>query len=374
MHTHAHGTRILGFDGLRAIAFILVFFSHKIQFADANPYGEVGVWMFFVLSGFLITRILADARSEIEAGQSTVGRGLRRFYIRRTARIFPPYYGLLAIIAVVSLIVPIDNFWLPEKIAYATYTTNIFVADRGSWIGHFGHFWTLAIEEQFYLLFAPLVLLVPRRHTLAVCVSILALGIARTIDLEVEGATTIAKGISSIANFSLLALGGIIGLNAQRKLPLWLTSGGAQLAVLVLFVSLAALFGQQEDWLLYGKLASAVVAGLLLLQIVQGQGSWLVGALNSPPLRGLGRISYGAYLVHNFIFISAVLFGVAPEGLGFGAQWIVASLVELVLTIAIAAVSWRTMEKPIIAWAARITAREPAAADAARTPPVQSQA
>ncbi len=70
MQQQTEGARILGFDGLRAIAFTLVFLSHKITFADAGPFGHVGVWLFFVLSGFLITRILADERTRIEQGSA----------------------------------------------------------------------------------------------------------------------------------------------------------------------------------------------------------------------------------------------------------------------------------------------------------------
>jgi peptidoglycan/LPS O-acetylase OafA/YrhL len=160
--------RIRGFDGLRAIAFLLVFASHKIHFAHADSAGDVGVWLFFVLSGFLITRILARSRSEIEIGISTVRKSLRHFYLRRTARIFPPYYLLLAFFAAASLFVQIDHFGMLEKLAYLLYGTNILVAARGQWVGDFGHLWTLAVEEQFYLLFAPLVLLVSRKNTLSV--------------------------------------------------------------------------------------------------------------------------------------------------------------------------------------------------------------
>lgn len=368
-----HGKRIEGFDGLRAIAFVLVFFSHKILFSSAGGYGDVGVWIFFVLSGFLIIRILAALRADIEAGRSTFVGSLRDFYIRRSARIFPPYYLLLAVAVVVSLAVPLNGFWRPEKLAYFTYTTNLMIGQRDYWPGQFGHFWTLAVEEQFYVLFAPLVLLIPRRHTLHLCVAVVLFAVAWRIDLWAANASQTAQDVSSFVNYGLLAFGGVVGLNAHRKLPALLVTGSAQLATLSLIVVSVALFYDQNGaWALYAKLCVGTAAGLLLLQILQGQGSWFVGVLETAPLSGLGRISYGAYLVHNLILLAPLLYGVAPQTLGFGIPWIVATAAEFALTIVIATLSWRYMERPIIAWARRVSARQPAAAEAGRPSPQSS--
>jgi peptidoglycan/LPS O-acetylase OafA/YrhL len=355
----ASDKRILGFDGLRAIAFTLVFLSHKITFAYADPYGTMGVSLFFVLSGFLITRILASARDEVEAGRSTLLWGLGRFYWRRTARIFPPYYALLALIGLISLLTPIENFWRYEKLAYAFYATNILVAYRGHWIGDFGHFWSLAVEEQFYLLFAPLVLLVPRRHTLKVCAAVIATGIAVQIALEMSAAAPLAIGVNSFVNFILLGYGGMIGLSARRRLPAQLASGTAQLAVLAFFVALPALVTlSPDDWSRFATIP-ALLAGPLLLQIYQGQSSWFVGVLNSPALRGIGRISYGAYLIHPFIHAAPMLEVLASHGIEVSLPWSAATALEYAITIAIAAASWHYLEKPIVEWAARSTAHAP---------------
>jgi peptidoglycan/LPS O-acetylase OafA/YrhL len=352
------GGRIRGFDGLRAIAFLLVFASHKIDFAHADSYGDVGVWLFFVLSGFLITRILARSRAEIESGLSTVPNRLGRFYLRRTARIFPPYYLILALFAVGSLFVPIDNFGRSEKLAYLLYGTNILIAVRGYWVGDFGHFWSLAVEEQFYLLFAPLVLLVPRRHTMSVCLAVMSAGIATKIVLEARHASAVSIDVSSLINFVLLGIGGVMGLSASRPAPKWLSSGSAQVAVLCLYLAMPAAFGTSSQiWPLLGKL-SAVLVGVLLFQIFNGQRSWFVAILESWPFRKIGRISYGAYLIHHFIHFSMIENLLRSVGAEITATRPTQVLAELATSLILAAVSWQYFERPIVAWAARVTSRK----------------
>jgi len=349
-------SRIRGFDGLRAIAFLLVFCSHKIDFSHADSFGDVGVWMFFVLSGFLITRILASSRSEIENGLATVTKSLCRFYLRRTARIFPPYYLLLVLLAAASLFVPIDYFGTSEKLAYFLYGTNFLIAARSQWVGDFGHLWSLAVEEQFYLAFAPLVLLAPRRHTVSVCLAVVSVGIATKIVLEIANVSPVSIDVNSLINFALIGMGGAIGLNASRPTPKWFISGSAQVVALGLYVALPVVFGTWPHlWPLLGRV-SAVLIGVLLFQIFQGQRSWFVKILEGAPLRNIGRISYGAYLIHHFLHFSVIenllrLMGAGPTPKP------VQMLAELAASFLIAGLSWQYLEKPIIAWAARVTWR-----------------
>lgn len=135
--------RIPSLDGIRAISIALVLFSHiSHNFGlQADMFGNLGVRIFFVISGFLITSILLD---EIK---KTNGINLKRFYFRRTFRIFPAYYFYILFIFILTLgniiYVPFDNFLIA-----VTYTTNYF--SPISW--ELGHSWSLAVEEQFYLL------------------------------------------------------------------------------------------------------------------------------------------------------------------------------------------------------------------------------
>src|SRR5262249_14973925 len=144
-----------------------------------------------------------------------------RFYLRRTARIFPPYYLILTIFLLISLFHVIAYFGPLERLAYLLYGTNFLIAVRNEWPGNFGHLWTLAIEEQFYLAFAPLVLLAPRKHTMSVCIVIIAIGIATKVVLEAANAPAISIDVNSLVNFALLGFGGVIGLMGRRAVPNW---------------------------------------------------------------------------------------------------------------------------------------------------------
>ena len=348
--------RIRGFDGLRAIAFLLVFISHKVYFSHAGSVGDVGVWLFFVLSGFLIIRILAQLRSRIEDGRATVLGSLGDFYLRRTARIFPPYYLLLTCITLAALLVPIDYFDGSEKLTYVLYGTNILIADRGQWIGDFGHFWTLAVEEQFYLAFAPLVLLVPRRHTFKACIAIILTGVLTKVVLEAAHASRVSIDVNSVVNFTLIGFGGVVGLKAGWPALKRVAVGVPQAAVLGLYLALPMAFGTWPRlWPLLGK-GGAVLVGILLLQIFQGQRTWFVGILESAPLRYVGRISYGAYLIHKFVHFSILENVLHNLGVGSAPRY-VQVLGELAASLVLAGLSWRYLEQPIITWAARMTSR-----------------
>lgn len=349
-------SRIRGFDGLRAVAFILVFLSHKIGTRAADPFGSVGVVLFFVLSGFLITRILANMRSEVERGRSTPVEGIIRFYIRRGVRIFPPYYLLLAVMAAIWLFEPIDHFWLRHKLAYSFYWTNIFIANQG-WVGDFGHFWTLAIEQQFYVAFAPLILFTRRRFTLAICAATALVGVFTIPVLQAAGSSSLAISMNSLVSFAMLGFGGLVGLLADRPLPRWLIVGRSQFAVLCLLLILPVVIPTTvEAWIIWRN-AAAVVAGVLLLQVTQGQSTWVTKSLDAWPLREIGLVSYGAYLVHNFIHFSMLEQFLARYDIAVSAPPSFAMLAEFLVTLAIATLSWRYVERPIMQRGAEFSSR-----------------
>ena len=171
--SHTHSRRILSLDGLRAISIALVLTAHlagtrgfplSTGAGKALALGHVGVHIFFVISGFLITGLLLqelDRHGRIHLG---------RFYFRRTLRIFPAYYTLVLMLVMAQAAGALTL--APRDVAHAvTYTSN-YAAGRSWWLGHT---WSLGVEEQFYLLWPAVLVALGARRGLRVAAAILVL-------------------------------------------------------------------------------------------------------------------------------------------------------------------------------------------------------
>jgi peptidoglycan/LPS O-acetylase OafA/YrhL len=306
--------RILGFDGLRALAFLMVFVSHKAPSPRTEALGSAGVWLFFVLSGFLIVRILA--------------------------RIVPVYYAFLFVLYATPLGGPLDLGDAGFKRATWLYLTNLYI-ERHGWGTELGHLWSLAVEQQFYLLFAPVALFLPRRHLGALCGALIGASVLMHAVLWSAGAWLVSFDVDTLANLGLIALGGLAGLK-RSPLPGWLRRDAALIAVLVPFLALPLLAGETGLWLVVGRLSGGLAA-LLLLQIVQSPESRTVAILDNPWLRRIGVISYAAYLFHVPLHAEPVL---AALGLPFAGPRAVTLALDLALTLLLAEASWRLLESP----------------------------
>ncbi|XYD07003.1 acyltransferase [Methylobacterium sp. NMS12] len=332
--------RINGFDGLRALAFLMVFVSHKAPSPRTEALGTAGVWLFFVLSGFLIVRILAAAREAVEAGASTPLGSLGLFYRNRVARIVPVYYVFLFALYTVR---PGDPASLGDgafKLATWFYVTNIYIEQNG-WGTELGHLWSLAVEQQFYLLFAPAALSLPRRHLGTLCWLLVGISVLAHGALWRAGAAPRCFDVDTLANVGLIALGGLAGLRT-RPLPAWLARDAALAGVLILFVTLPLLIAPTGWWLTLGRL-SGVLAALLLLQVVQAREGRAVALLEIAWLRRIGVISYAAYLFHVPLHAERVL---ALVGIDVAGPRSVSMALDLLLTLVLAELSWRLLEKP----------------------------
>jgi peptidoglycan/LPS O-acetylase OafA/YrhL len=304
-------------DGLRGIAILLVLLFH----ADILAMGWMGVQLFFVLSGFLITRLLLDARTQSAA---TFFGG---FYWRRSLRIFPLYFGFLGLAAIAFAFTGHPAGTVPHMPYLATYTFNFdraLVQDEQDLF--FRHLWSLSFEEQFYLVWPLLVWLLPSRAlrglVLALVLSAPALryaigewGAGAPDAASFLGPVTYCLPLGHLDGFAFGALVAVLPLDQVKAPQRWLS---VCLALFVLAGAGNALAGgaAQGDYLIpaMGYPVASVVnglhvwgytlqnllfAGMVLLAVWPGvEGAGIRRVWAHPALVGLGRISYGVYVLH----------------------------------------------------------------------------
>jgi peptidoglycan/LPS O-acetylase OafA/YrhL len=356
-------------DGLRGLAIALVLVYHINLYGGFNPLtvldravdaitlsGWSGVDLFFVLSGFLITRILLHAKGGPHF--------FRHFYIRRALRIFPLYYATLAAFFLVGPLLvtggPEYQAVLAKQGWYWTHTLNIDIALHG-WHRFLplGHFWTLAIEEQFYLIWPLLVFMLDRRALTGVLVAaiVTAFGIRMWLAWSDQ---LLAAQMLTPARMDTLALGSLLavaasgdgGLARWRRPALMFCLGSG-----VLLAGTIVRYGGLPD-------SGTVVVTVGFLLLAGFYGSALVIAatapvsgllermLTRPWLTLLGRHAYALYVFHHPIVIFAgkvitvdelpTVFGSRIPALGFY------TLIIGGASLAAALVSWRFLEGPLL--------------------------
>jgi len=312
-------------DGIRAIAAFMIMLFHFTPiwyFPRIMVFGQTGVDLFFVLSGFLITTILLQSRH----GD---WQEVRKFYIRRTLRIFPLYYGMLILLVIVGWKV---SWW------YWVYLQNIPDALHWHFVGP-GHFWSLAVEEQFYLAWPFLVLFWPRRRLVSAMVFAIVLSIMVRVLLLW---THIDPFTLTLTRLDGLAGGGLLALLYQRgslaKAQRWL-AGMVVIAIVMLGTQSLASHGTGLTWVGITKFSSAALlyVGSIGL-VITTKDSLVHGFLRSAPMRALGRVSYGMYVFH-----PAVYYYVTPYVHNF--RPVLQAVVDLSVVYGLAWLSWYGYEK-----------------------------
>lgn len=296
------------------------------------PLGSIGVRLFFVLSGFLITRILLEARDR------PAGEALRTFYIRRGLRIFPVFYLTLALAALIG-IGPVRQTigW------HVTYLTNAYLFMRGDWHGSISHLWSLAVEEQFYLVWPWLVLLMPTSRLTVTIVAMIALA---PISRLLVGGTM--HSVLPTSCLDSLGAGALLALPAAR--PHIMRAGwfvGVPLMAFALILRAAGWPTAVDVPLDFGvSLAGAWVVGRAINGF-DGRAGWL---LSRRPVIYIGTISYGLYLIHGFM---PYVLGRYVEGF-VDMPWPWRAVLLVASTTMVAELSWRVFEKPILAMKERL--------------------
>jgi peptidoglycan/LPS O-acetylase OafA/YrhL len=331
-------------DGLRGIAIALVFVYHchprlaSLHLESVAEWGWIGVNLFFVLSGFLITSILADSRRDPHY--------FRNFYARRALRIWPVYVLLLVIYYFVLPLPYRDptaaaSFRNAPWLLYALLIQNLFTVKIPAAIGPT---WSLAIEEQFYLAWAPAVRFLSAPFLIPLLVAVF---IASPF-LRMAGGRWFTP-VHTVTHLDGLAIGSLIALSL-RSFPLataaWRRIGWA----LIVLSSAGFLITRTHTYAFTDSLLSLGFAGMLMAAIfAEGRGFYSAG-LRLPPLRFLGRVGYSLYLFHILCFILLGNFAVVA--------------VRFAVSVAVASLLWYGFESRILRLKRFFTTRHERAAAA----------
>jgi peptidoglycan/LPS O-acetylase OafA/YrhL len=330
-----------GLDGLRCLAILPVIWHHATPrlLPGVLGKGAVGVDLFFALSGFLITTLLL--RELREHGRVALGA----FYARRSLRIFPLYYAVLAAYALRELLhpeLPSARHFLHGLLYHATYTANWFLDYDVPHPIVFAFSWSLCVEEQFYWVWPGLVALVRRRWLLA-GLMLLAIAVDYAAEHALFGAlppgTRATRIVSSFATpigcGSLMAL--LLDAPLGFRLAHWVM-GWRGAAPALLLASVGCLMVPATPYITLSVTLAALVAAVALRP-----DSGFVWLLERAPLRRLGTLSYALYLLH--ITALGLVRRFLPE-LADSAAWVFA--LGLPLSLAFAEVAHRIIERPFL--------------------------
>jgi peptidoglycan/LPS O-acetylase OafA/YrhL len=364
-------------DGIRGVAILMVMVFHIVEanhiFTTSGLagrallgtvlYGWAGVDLFFVLSGFLITGILLNARAE--------ERYFARFYIRRTLRIFPLYYAVLVMLFVVAPKVPRiytaslqaahqHQWW------YWTYLTNVPLS-----LGHSEaipwpttHLWSLAVEEQFYLVWPTVVFLTPsKRRLVQLCIAGSLLSLVFRVWAVFFSAVGPGAPFSTFARGDALLIGALVAVFFSDGRITLETARAGRWAVMAGVVLIAALriggprlLGSDWPVMVFGySLNALTAAALIVVAVGSPTASRAARFWRSRQLQFFGRYSYGLYVFH-YLVIGALnqVFRLRPIGAGSDAsdlsvpRLLVWSAIYFAATIGIALTSWTLLERPFL--------------------------
>jgi len=334
-------------DGLRALAVLFVIYSHYVpkQYHGMVEWGVLGVQLFFVLSGFLITGILLKVRDGVDSVASR-RFALKGFYARRFLRIFPLYYVVVFAVTIFGIHLARETFWYN-----VTYSSNIYYFLKQEWTGPCVPFWSLAMEEQFYCVWPWIILYVPPKYLMRVVVMIAAWAVVARIIVNVIRPDLQLVVFFPLAACDALGGGALLAMTAarvnQRKAAVLICS---LFGVLLWSLTHCITLGERWGALWSGLTHTAIV--MICIGVVGylagGGPSILPRLLSKPFIVGIGVISYGLYVMHNFAFILAfkIMSWAGVAQLWESSLW--ARLMgSLTLLLLMASASWFFFEKPI---------------------------
>ncbi|PCI52948.1 MAG: hypothetical protein COB36_13895 [Alphaproteobacteria bacterium] len=370
MTTHAPdlivGHHYPALNGLRALAVLGVLIAHCAMIAAIGAPAEtlyqsfhlkvmgvgwVGVDLFFILSGFLITGILLDTSEKKNC--------LRKFYIRRTLRIFPLYYFVLFLYFAITYL--LDNL---EHFGAADIMYFLYIGNWDEWAGFdrpyaLRHLWSLAVEEQFYLIW-PALFMISSKYNLAkhVCISTIIVMVLFRIAFvwfdyhEYIYHITITRGDSLLAG-ALLAIiikeKGLHYFNISKSLCALVI--GCIIVATLAYIN-GSFSGKTPLILMFGLPSLFLIfVPIILLTFLLPRSHMFQRVLSSPILTFMGKISYGMYVYHWFVIILIYNLNLIPiESYSFWSRQALFLAYATPITIMLSWISYEYIERPILGY------------------------
>jgi peptidoglycan/LPS O-acetylase OafA/YrhL len=319
-------------DGVRAFAVTFVILAHWFApFPSTGyvPYGEFGVIIFFVLSGFLITTILLNYKKGIEQGKGSTGFYLGKFFKRRVLRIFPIYYLTIALVLILKPAIFEGQVWW-----HCAYLSNFFfVLVKHGWQQPVSQWWSLSVEEQFYLIWPFVIFFINRRYLTYCILTIIIIG-----PLYRYFSPNHLYMFLTPACLDALGCGALLALH-YRKFEQLLTSRVVAIALVFLLVTI--LFFTRYKLSIYDvtvRIYLSLFSFFLIFQAAKGFKGIFGAILANPAIIYIGKISYGLYIYHLLI----LEFDLHIQSI----FWLQSARIAMLL--AIASVSYFFIEKPIL--------------------------
>ncbi len=344
---------IIQLDGLRFFAILSVMIGHWLQWQinrpiiNGFPFGN-GVTLFFVLSGYLITDILL--KNKIKSIEFALPKMpvIRSFYIRRVLRIFPIYFGTIIFLFLISYKNTREIFpWL------ATFTSNIYQSLNNVYVGDFNHFWSLAVEEQFYVFWPWLIILIPTKNSEKIIIGLIILSLLTKIYLfTCFPDKWMAQSYFTLSCMHALGIGALISYwNIYRKdLIAYFTkftwvSGSMAAYFLIHYIA----FFSQLNWLheIIDNILFAIMSAIIINYASKNMFTGILKRIiENKFVVYSGKISYGLYVFHLFVPQFFWGFLLPKTGLTINNKY-TAFVVFYLITFIMAHLSWKLMENPI---------------------------
>jgi len=344
MSSPAKQIHFVQLDALRGLAVLSVMIHHLVPGSSKYiAWGPLGVRIFFVLSGFLITSILLEKRDRT----SDRLNAWLTFYYRRALRILPIYFLALGVLFVLDVPPVREIFvWL------ATFTVNFHMGLSGNWAGCLSHVWFLAVGEQFFFVWTLVLLFFPKRFLLPAILAMIVLApVVRACAVPLWGWSDMMVWFSPLSSMDSLAFGALLGwLHSSHRagIEAVVRKPMAGWVALVLFLVAVAvrIFWNDRPVMHFSETLEALAFGWVVYRAAIGFGGLAGRVLLAPALLYAGAISYGIYLFHAPLHV-AVQAGFRQAGWNADpAEWAVIAA-SFGVSFLVAAASWHALEKPI---------------------------